>query len=424
MTTTQYLRAYARFWWVILLCTAIGVGVSAAASTTHTPTYKASVDLVLALTKSVPQAAPDYVNANVLAQQRAVTYAAAADGTVLAKKTAEADGVTASARQLRTRLSVGVPSGSTVLGVTAESDTPTGARALAVDAGQAMQQVVTALEARTTFNRPLLRARLITTSLTDATKEDDSSAWRDPLLCGVAGLLVGLAIAVALARLLPRLRDPKVVSSVVGAPVLGVLPRRRRNQEKYDAALEGVRTGVFFLRDDADGCLVVALASPGPVDDWTEDAADLAAAMSATGARVLLVHADLRPATDAGASDDLETRTGLADYLSGGVTLKGLITRDPAGHHVMRAGRPVEGSDDLLHGTTYADLLREASSRYDYVLVVAPPTSRGTGALAVSARAGATVLIVGERLRAKQVRESLEMLETVSVRPSGAVLVR
>lgn len=417
MTSSQYLRAFVRFWWAVVLCAAIGTGLGLATASAARPSYKASVALAMAVTKAVPRTTPDYVNANSLAQTRALSDAAAADeGGLLAQALAAEDPTRGSTSQIARRLSVTVPTSSAVLVVTAEGHDEKSTRALAVDAAEATRRIVSSLEDQASSDRALLRARILDDSLTES-NEAAAPAWRNTLLTGLAGLLVGLALAVGLARLRPRLRDPSVASELAGAPVLGALPRRTPGSARYAQALAEARTSIFFLRRPEEGSLIVALATPLPDGGLNELAQDLAADMASTGSRVLLVDANLRETGDA--------RTpGLADYLTASSPLRGLVSTDARGFDLMSAGRAVIDPANLLHHERFTALMTSAADRYDHLLVLTPPTSAGTGAPAVAARCSATVVVVGDRTRARYLRECLRVLRTGAAPVKGVVITR
>jgi receptor protein-tyrosine kinase len=269
----------------------------------------------------------------------------------------------------------------------------------------------------------LLKARIAPGSA-EPTFTVATTGERKPWLTGAAGLLVGLALAVALARINPRLRDPQSVTDLVGVPVLGVLPTGSGGRG-HEQGTDDVRTGIFFLRKDGDTCLTVAITSPEPVDALSKLSGDVAAALAHTGSRVLLVQVqllyDARARQLAHGGEDVP---GLAAYLGGTHSLDTVVEVDESGgFDVVRPGAGLPRDADLLHSHAFDTLLAQAVERYDFVLVAAPPTSRGTAAAAVAARCGATVLVLDGRTRAGQLTESIRQLRRVDAKVRGLVLL-
>lgn len=424
MTTTQYLRAFARFWWLIVICAAVGVLTSFAIGAETPASYRAYSSVAMATTRAVPQDASSLTSANALAVQRMGTYVAAADGTALAEQIPDDERSGASVSSLAKRLEVSNSTGATVLQVSATGSTEGEARKLADIGANAMVRVVANVEDTATPGRPLLRARPLRPSADQPVEVSEGSVWQAPVLCGAAGLLVGLALAVVISRAAPRLRDRRTAAELVGAPVLGAVPlgkaaqRGARGPEARAEAIDGVRSGLFFLRQ-GDSCLTVSLTPSHRVDCLGDMVDDLASSLVAAGARVLVVDTDLTAP-----EEDRPVTAGLAEHLSGTAPLKGLVRRAQGGHHVITAGSRPGSPADLLHHAALDTLLSGAASRYDYVLAVTSPVLEPTGATAVAGRCAAAVLVVPERTRAAPVRESVAALAAVGATVRGAIVVR
>ena len=101
----------------------------------------------------------------------------------------------------------------------------------------------------------------------------------------------------------------------------------------------------------------------------------IAAALADTGARVLLVQADLHETAQPPLLDEQgEESAGLAAYLSGATPAESAIWRDTSsGVDVVPAGFEPTNADDLLHSEAFATLLDDVAKRYEFVLVTTPP---------------------------------------------------
>ncbi|PYQ17309.1 MAG: hypothetical protein DMF80_01200 [Acidobacteria bacterium] len=124
------------------------------------------------------------------------------------------------------------------------------------------------------------------------------------------------------------------------------------------------------------GVAVVALTSPSGGEGKTTSAINLGGALAqAAELRVLLVEADLRrpsvaaqlrmPPPGAGLAEAITDRTRRLDELC--LPIPGFNL------WVLPAGRPVMAPYELLRSPRVAELMAEARSRYDYVIVDTPP---------------------------------------------------
>jgi succinoglycan biosynthesis transport protein ExoP len=423
VTPTEYLRAFARFWLLIALCTVVGFFLPFLVTSGPTTTYDAATTVVITPTQAVPPSTSDQYEATLLAHQRMATYAALADTTSFADDVAAELPSRMTAAQVRDKVEVEALPGAVALRIHAEDGSHDGAQQLATQSAKTLARLVGQYEALKAQPLALLKARVAPGSA-DPTVTATTTGERRPWLTGAAGLLVGLAVAVTLARRDPRLRDPQSVTDLVGVPVLGVLPGERAGRD-YEQGIDDVRTGIFFLRTDVDTCLTVALTSPEPVDSLAKLSSDVAAAIAHTGSRVLLVQVQmLYDARARQLADGTGDAPGLAAYLSGTHSLDSVVQVDESGgFDVVRPGAGLPEDADLLHSRAFDTLLTQATERYGFVLVAAPATSRGTAAAAVAARCSATVLVLGSRTRAGQLRESIRQLRRVDAKVRGLVLL-
>jgi capsular exopolysaccharide synthesis family protein len=125
---------------------------------------------------------------------------------------------------------------------------------------------------------------------------------RNTGLAGMAGLAAGLLLALALEFLSDTLKSPEALRQRLAAPLLGQVPEHRpgallaleADPASADAeAYRILRTNLAFCSVDR-ALRVIQVTSPGRGEGKTLLAANLAAALSQLGRRVLLVDANLR----------------------------------------------------------------------------------------------------------------------------------
>ncbi len=128
------------------------------------------------------------------------------------------------------------------------------------------------------------------------------------LLGAGVGFVVGLAIALLLARLDRKIRTPEQLEAATGLKVRAVIPHEPRNEhgdlvvlpDRHDAladAYRAMRALLSFLAADLPdraGGRMVLVVSPGPSDGKTSVASNLAAAFAESGGRTIAVNTDFR----------------------------------------------------------------------------------------------------------------------------------
>lgn len=193
----------------------------------------------------------------------------------------------------------------------------------------------------------------------------------------------------------------------------------------YDPAIEGLRgfrAMLQFALVDAPN-RVIAITSPAPHDGKSFVSANLAAMLAESGARVLLIDADLR-------------RGRLARYLGtsphGGLTelLTGRTDFHMAaqetgvrGLHFIGAGTFPPNPSEILTSARFAALLKAFEKQFDLVIVDTPPLLAVPDAAVIASLAGSTVLILRAGAHSEQnIAQSLKKLHRARSRIVGSVI--
>jgi succinoglycan biosynthesis transport protein ExoP len=220
---------------------------------------------------------------------------------------------------------------------------------------------------------------------------------RNLFLGAVLGLLLGVAAVVLLHRLDRRLREPDELEEAFGLPVIGAIPRstafaRGKTQIVPDEidiahgeaeAFRLLRARMRYFNIDRE-VRTVLIVSAVPADGKTTVAVHLAAAAASSGAKALLLEADLRrPAISQRVGS--AASVGLAEMLTHGAELPDVLreisiqsgSADPAVAHasfdLITAGFPPPNPHELIESKRMAELLQELSTDYDLVVIDTPP---------------------------------------------------
>lgn len=264
-----------------------------------------------------------------------------------------------------------------------------------------------------------------------------------PLLLGLGGGVgVALGLLAAWVRLVfdPRPRSEGEVARVTGAPVLGVLPRRRRGDRQSGQRpllaegqaggrlAEEYRSVAFRLGHDqrfARRRRLLVVAPRGTGDTPAAVAVNLAASFAAMGREVLLVEADLRNPSLAGRLRSTDpSRPGWARTagLGEGGWPAGLqlpVDAGESGSFDLVPGRRVRNVARALTSAPAGRLFAEADEPGTVVVVLAPPVLGCADALAVADRVDGVVVVCDPR----QVhRDDLVRVRELVEGAGGAVL--
>lgn len=252
--------------------------------------------------------------------------------------------------------------------------------------------------------------------------------WPKGMLILLGGTLLGGFVAlvyVFMREALNRgIEDPTVIERI-GLPVYATIPvsvrerslqvRRargdgRQNMLVVDApkdlateALRSLRTSLHFARLEAkNNVLMISGASPNAGKTFV--AANLAAVITQSGQRVLLIDGDMRMGSlhkvlggrpDVGLSEVISGQATLADAVREVASLENL--------HFLPRGKVPPNPSELLMNARFSDLVNHLKSCYDLVIIDTPPVLVATDASVIGHHCGTGLLVV--RFGVNQVRE-------------------
>ncbi|MCG2784730.1 MAG: polysaccharide biosynthesis tyrosine autokinase [Anaerolineae bacterium] len=257
---------------------------------------------------------------------------------------------------------------------------------------------------------------------------------RNSLLAGLAGLGLGLALVIVFEFLSDTLKPGEAVRQRLRIPVLGQLPLGRPEDglpvENDPRSLEGeayriLRTNLAFSAIDRP-LQIILLTSPGPGEGKSTLAANLAAVLSQSGRKVLLVDANLRrPRLHK--LLDLQNRLGLSDAIRSAETDLAELIQPYHGQNqvkfdVLTSGALPPNPLELLVSEQMGRVLGQAAVIFDVVLLDAPGLMI-PDAQVLSARADG-VLLVGwaGRTRVGAIHNALEILARSRARVLGLAI--
>lgn len=441
MELGDYLKILRQYWVGVTVITLLGIGVALAWSVNQPRVYSSDASGIL-----VTATDGDVTNklvADNYAKSRIKTYLPAAESCEVAEFAAERLGITQNPCGLRSRIGVENPEDTAVLKITADGPSPAEARDLATAWVAGLVDYINRLE--NGESEPAAAASAVTLrSLDDASLPSSPSSPNTPrntVLGGIAGVLLGLAYALARSRMDRRVRNAAVVEEHLGLPVIGLLPFTKNlagaearlspgalpgaDDHQFAEALRELRTNVRFMDvDNPPRVIVVTSALPG--EGKSTVAANLAVAIALSGQQTVLVDGDLRRPTVANSFGVLPG-VGITDVLVGRLDLADAI--QPWGERtnlmILGAGSKPPNPSELL-GSQAAEAIIHELAKHAVVIIDAPPLVLVTDAAILGARAGDGVLLVAsaKRTTIDALQRGLANLERVNARALGVILNR
>jgi len=192
------------------------------------------------------------------------------------------------------------------------------------------------------------------------------------------------------------------------------------------AATEGyklLRTNIMFSFPDEAHCRVVGITSAVQTEGKSSTVCNTAYAMAESGARVLLLDADLRRPSIS-SKLGLARAPGLSNLLVAKGNFREMIQTSTLAPNmdVITSGDVPPNPSELLGSNKMASLIEELSHHYDYIIVDLPPVTMVSDAVAMSKMLDGVVMVVRSGVTERRLlREALRQLKLVNVRILGFV---
>jgi len=223
------------------------------------------------------------------------------------------------------------------------------------------------------------------------------------------GLMLGIALVLLRAALRRGVSDPQLIERQTGLAVYAVLPfsnwlgraKRRalraglpapvltveKDDDPVAEALRSLRTSLYFAQMET-GSKVLVMTGPSPGVGKSFVSVNLGHLLTQVEQKVIVVDADMRRGTVheyIGADD---RSVGLAELLAGAIDLQTAIRKVPhTDLDVISSGTTPSNPSELLMRPAFKHLISDLQSRYDLVIVDAPPILAVTDAAIISSAA-------------------------------------
>ncbi len=227
---------------------------------------------------------------------------------------------------------------------------------------------------------------------------------RNVLIAAIVFLGAGVALALALEFIDDRIKSSKDVWAKLGEPVIGVVPRISgkfnfnkeigKQDSQFAEAYQSVRSSLSFSRQQGAPRSIL-VASTRPKEGKSVTVSALGISFARTGHRVLIIDADIRKpsrtadAHSIGLSGLLKNpNERLEDHVVHGVI---------EGFHLLPAGRVSGGAAETLASRRLEQIIQEAETSYDVVLIDSAPALAYSDAARLGSICEACIMVVQSR---------------------------
>ena len=247
---------------------------------------------------------------------------------------------------------------------------------------------------------------------------------RTIMLATFLGLFFGVGLVLGLDYLDHTLRSPDQVERYLGLETLAALPKLTDdNTRVLRESFQSLRTAIM-LASRGEECHVVMVTSAVPEEGKTTVAFNLAKVLATGGSRVLLIDADLRKPRIHRMIKAKNVR-GLTSVVLGERLASEVIHHFPniPNLDLITSGPLPPNPPELFGKQTFRQLLDEARTNYDWVILDTPPVASVTDPVVCASNADIALLVVQYGSTRRQViREAVRLMSRTPVRIAGVLL--
>lgn len=263
------------------------------------------------------------------------------------------------------------------------------------------------------------------------------------------GLIGGVVLAFLVEAIDDTVTTPEQAQDISGMPALGVIPiyrkaamRTRHQLLLAESNVGNIETVVFrqpnsdvaeayralrtalLLSSSGSPPQVIMITSPHPQEGKTTTCINTALVLAQSGARVLLIDADLRRPRIHGMFN-ITPKRGLSTLLTGGSDPGNSILKVPqlSGLHLLPAGPPRPHPAELLGSKLMKRYIEDWRQQFDYIIFDTPPAVSVNDSVPLSADMDAVMLVVRSGQTKKgALRRASHLLRQVNARVLGVVV--
>ena len=251
----------------------------------------------------------------------------------------------------------------------------------------------------------------------------------------LGGLALGTAFAFFVAYIDDRVKSSFDIESVVGLPLVGIVPEIKRMEQPEKAQIvannqdrqvvESFLTlhSSLRLKDESKRAQAILVTSTIPGEGKSFTTTNLALTFAAHGEKVVIIDCDLRK-PNIHKSFRLENIKGIIDICAGTQSIDQVVCKNVHPNlDIIPAGGRAKNPTQILNSKNFELMLSDLRKRYDRIFVDTPPLAAVSDALIIlPLMDGSLFTIFFNRVRRKAAQFSARKLLEVNVPCFGAVL--
>jgi capsular exopolysaccharide synthesis family protein len=189
-------------------------------------------------------------------------------------------------------------------------------------------------------------------------------------------------------------------------------------------AYRSIRTSILLSSSEKPP-KKIAITSPNPAEGKTTTAINTSIALSQTGARVLIIDADLRKPRLHKIFNH-ENGLGLSTFLSGNGTLGCIIKKSEVPNLFYIPSGPIPPNpSELLGSNLFKSMMQALGAQFDHIMVDSPPVLGFADAIILSTSVDGVILtVIGGKTPRETLQRAKEVLQQVNTKILGVVINR
>jgi capsular exopolysaccharide synthesis family protein len=422
MDFRAFVQIIAVRWKIVVAAVLLGVVGATAITALQSKGYEASATVLMSVSGASTVA--EVYEATQTSQQRMSSYAELAGSPTVAQKAIDSLHVPMTADELVRQTKVGYTPNSLMFNITVTDANPDRVAALAGAMADQFAVVAPQMDQPGRGWTPGPSAVATVTERPTVPTDPFRPVWSRNLAQGlVAGLLLGIAMALIRNASDRTVRTRDALDQASGVPMLAALPKNGTVSDNplSEEAVRNLRTRL--LAQAGSKPRSVLITSPAIDEGGTATALKLSTAFTELGERAVLVEGDPRRPTIAGLVG-VQSAAGLGDVLAERSALDEAI-RDTHNTNlsVVASSAPV-GQEWHFGTAVLARTVEKLCARFDWVFIDGPPALVNADAGMLAGAVEATVLVVrAGKTTVDEVTAAIESLRSVGGNVVGTVLI-